>query len=241
MLPSRNQHSHNRHRSRPESSPSTSARTRMRGSSARGANSLLVATCKADDAGGVDAVVAFGPLALLFLGRGYVDPAPRARPAPRFEASRGTLGEIGPDLLVARLVHASAVGPAGVVIADLAALLCRDGKSRVDDRPPGRDCVPATTGGRASRPAPRRRCVPNVPPRASGGCLSDDESRADIGPSRETSVARPAGLAAAPERGAVTRGCPEPRWPRKARLGAATRPDLPSKFAGLAIRPGAPL
>jgi len=81
----------------------------MRGSSARGANSLLVATCKADDAGGVDAVVAFGPLALLFLGRGYVDPAPRARPAPRFEASRGTLGEIGPDLLVANLATSRVV------------------------------------------------------------------------------------------------------------------------------------
>ena len=73
----------------------------MRGSSARGANSLLVATCKADDAGGVDAVVAFGPLALLFLGRGYVDPAPRARPAPRLDATRGISAGIGPALLVA--------------------------------------------------------------------------------------------------------------------------------------------
>jgi len=73
----------------------------MRGSSARGANSLLVATCKADDAGGVDAVVAFGPLALLFLGRGYVDPAPRARPAPRFDSARGLLAANACALLFA--------------------------------------------------------------------------------------------------------------------------------------------
>jgi hypothetical protein len=45
----------------------------------------------------------------------------------------------GGDLLFARFGHGRVVGPAGVVIADLAALLCRDSKSRVDDDPPSRE------------------------------------------------------------------------------------------------------
>src|SRR5437764_6230177 len=38
---------------------------------------LLVATCGADDVVGLNAVVMVGPEALLFLWRGYADPAPR--------------------------------------------------------------------------------------------------------------------------------------------------------------------
>ena len=60
------------------------------------------ATSRADDAGGLDAWVPVGPEALLFLWRGYADPAPRARPAPRFDAARRLLAETLSPLLVAR-------------------------------------------------------------------------------------------------------------------------------------------
>ena len=52
---------------------------------------LLLATCGADDRGGLNAVVMVAPDALLFLWRGYADPAPRTRPAPRFHSAKGLL------------------------------------------------------------------------------------------------------------------------------------------------------
>jgi hypothetical protein len=55
------------------------------------ATHLVFATCGADDPGGLNAVVMVAPEALLFLWRGYADPAPRARPAPRFDSGRGLL------------------------------------------------------------------------------------------------------------------------------------------------------
>ena len=61
----------------------------------------LVATRGAYDAGGLNAVVTVGSEALLFLWCGYADPAPRASPPPRFDATRGISAESGPALLVA--------------------------------------------------------------------------------------------------------------------------------------------
>jgi hypothetical protein len=58
------------------------------------------ATCGADDADGVNAVVPVGREALLFRWRGYADPASRTRPAPRFHAPRGLMAEtLTPPLL----------------------------------------------------------------------------------------------------------------------------------------------
>ena len=52
---------------------------------------------------GSDVVVTVGLNALLLVRRGYVDPAARACPGPRFECARGVSGEIGADLLFANL------------------------------------------------------------------------------------------------------------------------------------------
>jgi hypothetical protein len=51
--------------------------------------SPILATCGSRHAVGPDVVVTVGSNALLFLSRGYADPAPQARPAPRFDATRG--------------------------------------------------------------------------------------------------------------------------------------------------------
>jgi len=84
---------------------------------ARGPLVVLLATSGADDAGGLNAVVTVGLAALLlpFPWRGYADPAPRVRPAPRFDAARGTSAEIGPDLLLASLEHLGVVDDDGTV------------------------------------------------------------------------------------------------------------------------------
>ena len=74
---------------------------------------LLVATCGADDADGVNAVVPVGPEALLFRWRGYADPASRTRPAPRFHAPRGLMAEtLTPPLLANLETPPVAGGPA---------------------------------------------------------------------------------------------------------------------------------
>jgi len=49
----------------------------------------LLATCGSRQPVAADVVVEAGPNALLFFRRGYADPAPQARPAPRFAATRG--------------------------------------------------------------------------------------------------------------------------------------------------------
>jgi len=56
---------------------------------AANASALLVATCGSRQPVAADVVVEAGPNALLFFRRGYADPAPQARPAPRFAATRG--------------------------------------------------------------------------------------------------------------------------------------------------------
>ena len=49
----------------------------------------LLATCGSRPAVGPDVVVTVGPDALLFFWRGHADVPPRARPGPRFHATRG--------------------------------------------------------------------------------------------------------------------------------------------------------
>jgi len=66
---------------------------------------LVFATGGADYAGGLNAVVTVGSVALLFLWRGYAGPAPRARPAPRIDAARGVWVANAIALLVAKLTH----------------------------------------------------------------------------------------------------------------------------------------
>ena len=73
---------------------------------------LPLATGGADDAGGPNAVVTIGPKVLLFLLRGYADPAPQARPGPRFDPSRGVLAPNACVLLLAKLGHRSVVNGA---------------------------------------------------------------------------------------------------------------------------------
>ena len=73
------------------------------------ATDLLVATCGADDLGGMNAVVMVAPEALLFRWRGYADPAPRVRPPPRFDSARGPLAANAWALRFANLAsHAAA-------------------------------------------------------------------------------------------------------------------------------------
>jgi len=68
-------------------------------------------------------------------------------PPPVRERIRVSVRVGSAHLLFASLVHAQAVAPAGVVIADLPALLLRESKARVDDRPPDAICVLATIVG----------------------------------------------------------------------------------------------
>ena len=75
-----------------------------------------LAICGADDPGDLNAVVTFGPGALLFLGRGYADRAPRARPAPRFDSARGLLAETLSSLQLAKLGHRGGVDRAGRLV-----------------------------------------------------------------------------------------------------------------------------
>jgi hypothetical protein len=49
------------------------------------------ATSGADDPGALNAVVTARAEALLFVGRGYADPVPQARPGSRFDLARGLL------------------------------------------------------------------------------------------------------------------------------------------------------
>ena len=69
---------------RPRARPSTNASL-----DSRVARHLQLATCVSRQAVTADVVVVAGPNALLFFRRGYADPAPQARPAPRFDATRG--------------------------------------------------------------------------------------------------------------------------------------------------------
>ena len=78
--------------------PASSAPRRLL---ARNPTALVFASRREDDAGGVNGVVTVGLAALLLLGRGYAERAPRARPASRFRASRGASAESSPALLVA--------------------------------------------------------------------------------------------------------------------------------------------
>ena len=68
------------------------------------------ATCGADAAVGLNAAAPVRPEALLFLWRGYADPASRARPGPRFHAARGLLAETLTSLLFANLATLELVG-----------------------------------------------------------------------------------------------------------------------------------
>jgi len=52
-----------------------------------------------------------GPEALLFLWRGYADPAPRVRPAPRFDYARGLVAANACALPFAKLATRRVVGP----------------------------------------------------------------------------------------------------------------------------------
>jgi hypothetical protein len=72
---------------RPTRGPCTSKRVSAHASP----RTLLFATCGADDASGLNAVVTVCSQALLSSWRGYVDPAPRARQAPHFDPARSLL------------------------------------------------------------------------------------------------------------------------------------------------------
>jgi hypothetical protein len=67
---------------------------------------LHVAACGARHAFGAEAVVTVGPNPLLFFRRGHADPAPRARPGPRFDATRGLSHEIARDAQFAKRIDA---------------------------------------------------------------------------------------------------------------------------------------
>jgi len=82
------------------------------GASSQDRGDVLFATCGADDVGGLNAVVIVGPEALLFLWLGYADPAPRARPAPRFDVARGLAAETLSALLLASSRACAASQPA---------------------------------------------------------------------------------------------------------------------------------
>ena len=72
-----------------------------------------LATCGADDAGGLNVDVTIGPEALLFLGRGYADPAPQSRPGSRFDSARGLVAANASALLLAN----SEAFPAGGILS----------------------------------------------------------------------------------------------------------------------------
>ena len=80
--------------------------------SAQIGSDLLVATCGADAADGLNAVVPVGPEALLSLWRGYADPGSRTRPGPRFHAPRGVLAETLTPLSLASLGSLGVIGGA---------------------------------------------------------------------------------------------------------------------------------
>jgi len=82
------------------------ARTRRQGPRVRGRADAVFATRGADDASDLNAVVPVGRGALLFLWRGYADPAARTRPAPCSDAATGLLAET----LSAPLLASSATG-----------------------------------------------------------------------------------------------------------------------------------
>ena len=75
------------------------------GHAAREPRAPSFATCGADDLGGLNAVVTVAPEALLFLWRGYADPVPRARPAPRFDSARGLVAANDRALPFAKGAH----------------------------------------------------------------------------------------------------------------------------------------
>ena len=90
---------------RTPSAPDTRASTKA-GVGTVVVSDVLIATSGADDARGVNAVVAVGRAALLFLGRGYPDPAARARLRPCFDSARGLLAANASDLPFANLATA---------------------------------------------------------------------------------------------------------------------------------------
>lgn len=61
----------------------------------------LVASCAYRTAVGSDVVVTMCPNALLFVRRGYAEPAPQARRAPRFQFARGLAGGVARDAVFA--------------------------------------------------------------------------------------------------------------------------------------------
>jgi hypothetical protein len=78
-----------------------------------GPRDALVATFGPCHAVSLSVVVTVGPSALLLSWRGYADPAPRGRPAPRFGCAKGLLAEIASALLVANCEAAPPAPSAG--------------------------------------------------------------------------------------------------------------------------------
>jgi hypothetical protein len=111
---------------------------------------LRFATCGADDAVGLNAVVPVRPEALLFLWRGYADPASRARPGPRFHVARDLLAETFTSLLLANLAHPRMVGGSVVAITGRKHLLWLGG-AYAPAAFRGRTCAPASIGREVSR------------------------------------------------------------------------------------------
>ena len=74
------------------------------------ARALVFATCRFGHAVGLEVVVTVDSSALLLFWRGYADPAPQARLAPRFECARGISAEIAPDPQFAKLETHRVVG-----------------------------------------------------------------------------------------------------------------------------------
>jgi len=70
----------------------------------------LLATCGADDPGGLNAVVTIGPEALLFLRRGYAARRRRSRPGSCFDSARGLRAANGCALLLAKPAHSVLAG-----------------------------------------------------------------------------------------------------------------------------------
>jgi hypothetical protein len=84
---------------------------------------LLLAIGGADYADGLNTVVTVGPVALLFLWRRYGDPAPQARPAPRFDSARGLRAANACALAFAKGGHVGAVDTTAPVVGP--PYLCR--------------------------------------------------------------------------------------------------------------------
>jgi SAM-dependent methyltransferase len=89
---------------------------------------------------------------------------------------------------IRRLAHAGVVAPTGVAMVDPAALLRRDSERASATPYLATICVLATTGGRACETGAATAMLREGSAPAGGGCLSDDQSRAELSPGQETAT-----------------------------------------------------